>query len=232
MPRDALHHGGIEHRELHNSYGYYFLMATSMGLLKRGDMKDRPFVLSRAFFPGTQRYGAVWTGDNTADWDHLKVSVPMILTLGLSGMPFIGADVGGYFGNPEPKLLVRWYQLGAFYPFFRAHSHQDTKRREPWLFGEQNTELIRGAIHVRYMLLPYFYTLFRKANTSGVPVMRPLWMEFPSDEATFSNDEAFMVGGSLLVQGIYSEVLPYQKLTFWMLNLLLREFMPLFGCLI
>uniref|UniRef100_A0A2P2MUY6 Probable glucan 1,3-alpha-glucosidase n=1 Tax=Rhizophora mucronata TaxID=61149 RepID=A0A2P2MUY6_RHIMU len=234
MPRDALHHGGIEHRELHNSYGYYFHMATSMGLLKRGDMKDRPFVLSRAFFAGTQRYGAVWTGDNTADWDHLKVSVPMILTLGLSGMPFIGADVGGFFGNPEPELLVRWYQLGAFYPFFRAHAHQDTKRREPWLFGERNTELIREAIHVRYMLLPYFYTLFREANTTGVPVMRPLWMEFPSDEATFSNDEAFMVGGSLLVQGIYSEVLPYQKLTYyyWMLNLLLLEFMLLFGCLI
>uniref|UniRef100_A0A2C9UPV0 Probable glucan 1,3-alpha-glucosidase n=1 Tax=Manihot esculenta TaxID=3983 RepID=A0A2C9UPV0_MANES len=205
MPRDALHYGGIEHREMHNSYGYYFHMATSDGLLKRGDGKDRPFVLSRAFFAGSQRYGAVWTGDNMADWDHLRVSVPMILTLGLTGMSFSGADVGGFFGNPEPELLVRWYQLGAFYPFFRAHAHQDTKRREPWLFGERNTELIREAIHVRYMLLPYFYTLFREANLSGIPLMRPLWMEFPSDEATFSNDEAFMVGSSLLVQGIYAE---------------------------
>ncbi|EEF33007.1 probable glucan 1,3-alpha-glucosidase isoform X2 [Ricinus communis] len=205
MPRDALHYGGIEHRELHNSYGYYFHMATSDGLLKRGDGKNRPFVLSRAFFAGSQRYGAVWTGDNTAEWDHLRVSVPMILTLGISGMSFSGADVGGFFGNPEPELLVRWYQLGAYYPFFRAHAHQDTKRREPWLFGERNTELIREAIHVRYMLLPYFYTLFREANASGIPVMRPLWMEFPSDEATFNNDEAFMVGSSLLVQGIYTE---------------------------
>lgn len=205
MPRDALHFGGIEHRELHNSYGYYFHMATSDGLLRRGDEKDRPFVLSRAFFAGSQRHGAVWTGDNTADWDHLRVSVPMILTLGLTGMSFSGADVGGFFGNPEPELLVRWYQLGAYYPFFRAHAHQDTKRREPWLFGERNTELIREAIHVRYMLLPYFYSLFREANGSGIPVMRPLWMEFPSDERTFSNDEAFMVGSSLLVQGIYTE---------------------------
>ncbi|KAJ9177872.1 hypothetical protein P3X46_013029 [Hevea brasiliensis] len=205
MPRDILHYGGIEHRELHNSYGYFFHMATSDGLLKRGDGKSRPFVLSRAFYAGSQRYGAVWTGDNTADWDQLRVSVPMILTLGLTGMSFSGADVGGFFGNPEPELLVRWYQLGAYYPFFRAHAHLDTKRREPWLFGERNTELIREAIHVRYMLLPYFYTLFREANFSGIPVMRPLWMEFPSDEATFSNDEAFMVGGSLLVQGIYTE---------------------------
>ncbi|PON37661.1 Glycoside hydrolase [Trema orientale] len=205
MPRDALHLGGVEHREVHNAYGYYFHMATSNGLVKRGDGKDRPFVLSRAFFAGSQRYGAVWTGDNTADWDQLRVSVPMILTLGLTGMSFSGADVGGFFGNPEPELLVRWYQIGAYYPFFRAHAHHDTKRREPWLFGERNTELIRDAIHMRYMLLPYFYTLFREANTSGVPVARPLWMEFPSDEVTFRNDEAFMVGNSLLVQGIYTE---------------------------
>ncbi|KAA8547035.1 hypothetical protein F0562_003464 [Nyssa sinensis] len=205
MPRDALHYGSVEHRELHNAYGYYFHMATADGLVKRGDGKDRPFVLSRAFFSGSQRYGAVWTGDNTADWDHLRVSVPMILTLGLTGMTFSGADVGGYFGNPEPELLVRWYQVGAYYPFFRGHAHQDTKRREPWLFGERNTDLMREAIHVRYTLLPYFYTLFREANMSGIPVVRPLWMEFPADEATFSNDEAFMVGKSLLVQGVYTE---------------------------
>ncbi|XP_051117289.1 probable glucan 1,3-alpha-glucosidase [Andrographis paniculata] len=205
MPRDALHYGNVEHRELHNAYGYYFHMATSDGLVKRGDGKDRPFVLSRAFFPGSQRYGAVWTGDNTAEWDQLRVSVPMILSLGLTGLSFSGADVGGFFGNPDTDLLVRWYQLGAYYPFFRGHAHHDTKRREPYLFGERNTQLMREAIHVRYMLLPYFYTLFREANVSGMPVARPLWMEFPSDEKTFSNDEAFMVGSSLLVQGIYTK---------------------------
>ncbi|GAB2277287.1 Probable glucan 1,3-alpha-glucosidase [Dionaea muscipula] len=205
MPRDALHVGGVEHRELHNVYGLYFHMGTAGGLLKRGEGKDRPFVLSRAFFPGSQRYGAVWTGDNTAEWEHLRVSVPMVLTMGLTGISFAGADVGGFFGNPEPELLVRWYQLGAYYPFFRGHAHHDTKRREPWLFGERNTELMRDAIRTRYMLLPYFYTLFREANLTGVPVMRPLWMEFPGDEAAFSNDEAFMVGNNLLVQGIYTE---------------------------
>ncbi|KAG8383903.1 hypothetical protein BUALT_Bualt04G0062500 [Buddleja alternifolia] len=205
MPRDALHHGDVEHRELHNAYGYYFHMATADGLLKRGEGKDRPFVLSRAFFPGSQRFGAVWTGDNIAEWEHLRVSVPMILTLGLTGISFSGADVGGFFGNPDTELLVRWYQLGAYYPFFRAHAHHDTKRREPWLFGERKTELIREAIHIRYMLLPYFYTLFREANSSGIPVARPLWMEFPADEKVFSNDEAFMVGNSLLVQGIYTQ---------------------------
>ncbi|KAJ8563163.1 hypothetical protein K7X08_031615 [Anisodus acutangulus] len=205
MPRDALHHGGVEHRELHNSYGYYFQMATSDGLLKRGDGKDRPFVLARAFFAGSQRYGAIWTGDNTAEWEHLRVSVPMVLTLSISGIVFSGADVGGFFGNPDTELLVRWYQVGAYYPFFRGHAHHDTKRREPWLFGERNTQLMREAIHVRYMYLPYFYTLFREANSSGTPIARPLWMEFPGDEKSFSNDEAFMVGNGLLVQGVYTE---------------------------
>ncbi|CAH9070990.1 unnamed protein product [Cuscuta epithymum] len=205
MPRDLIHLGGFEHREMHNAYGLYFHMATADGLLKRGDGKDRPFVLSRAHFAGSQRHGAVWTGDNSADWDQLRVSVPMILTHGLTGMAFTGADVGGFFGNPEPELLVRWYQLGAYYPFFRGHAHHDTKRREPWLFGERNTELIREAIHVRYLYLPYFYTLFREANTSGIPVARPLWMEFPGDEKTFTSDDALMIGSSLLVQGIFTE---------------------------
>ncbi|KAF3774327.1 putative glucan 1-3-alpha-glucosidase [Nymphaea thermarum] len=205
MPRDAIHYGGAEHRELHNAYGFYFHMASADGLRRRGGGNDRPFVLSRAFFAGSQRIGAVWTGDNTADWDQLRVSVPMLLTLGLAGMTFSGADIGGFFGNPDPELLLRWYQIGAYYPFFRAHAHHDTRRREPWLFGDRKTELIREAIHVRYGLLPYYYTLFREANLSGVPVMRPLWMEFPSDEKTYSNDEAFMIGSGLLVQGIYTE---------------------------
>ncbi|KAK6128410.1 hypothetical protein DH2020_037846 [Rehmannia glutinosa] len=152
MPRDALHYGDVEHRELHNAYGYYFHMATADGLVKRGDGKDRPFVLSRAFFLKSK----IWSC----------------------------ADVGGFFGNPDTELLVRWYQLGAYYPFFRAHAHHDTKRREPWLFG---------------------IDLVQEANASGIPVARPLWMEFPADEKTFSNDEAFMVGNSLLVQGIFTQ---------------------------
>ncbi|GAB4835533.1 Probable glucan 1,3-alpha-glucosidase [Ancistrocladus abbreviatus] len=136
MPRDALHVGGWELGvELHNAYGYYFHMGTAGGLLKQGDGKDRPFVLSRAFFAGSQRYGAIWTGDNTAEWEQLRVSVPMVLSVGLTGLTFSGANVGAFFGNPELELLVRWYQLESYYPFFRGHAHHDTKRREPWLFG-------------------------------------------------------------------------------------------------
>ncbi|GAB4855720.1 hypothetical protein Ancab_024364 [Ancistrocladus abbreviatus] len=188
--------------EIHNAYGYYFHMGTAGGLVKRGDGKDRPFVLSRAFLAGTQKCGAVWTGDNTAEREHLWVSVPMVLTMGLSAATFAGADVGGLFSNPEPELLVRWYELRSYHPFFGGHAHHDTKRR---LFGERNTELMRDAIHACSVFLPYFYTLFSEANTTGIPAMRPLWMEFRDDEAAYSNDEAFMVGNSLLMQGIYSE---------------------------
>ncbi|KAH7315741.1 hypothetical protein KP509_21G063300 [Ceratopteris richardii] len=205
MPRDCVHHGGIEHRDVHNAYGYYFHMATADGLLQRSGGKDRPFVLSRAFFAGTQKVGAVWTGDNTAEWDHLQVSVPMVLSLGITGLSFIGADVGGFFGNPDPELLTRWYQLAAYYPFFRAHAHLDTKRREPWLFGEPYTSYIRDAIRERYALLPYFYTLFREASMTGVPIMRPLWMEFPDEEMTYTLDRECMVGSSLLVNGVYTQ---------------------------
>ena len=125
--------------------------ATYEGQLKR-DSNSRPFVLSRAFFVGTQRWGPIWTGDNAAEWSHLKSSIPMLLSLGISGMPFVGADVGGFFGNPDAELVWRWYQIGAMQPFFRAHAHLDSKRREPWVFEEPWTGRMRNAIRMRYFL--------------------------------------------------------------------------------
>lgn len=104
------------------------------------------------------------------------------------------ADVGGFFKSPSTELLVRWYQTGAYQPFFRAHAHLDTPRREPWLFGPENTALIREAVRQRYALLPYWYQLFYHAHHSGQPVMRPLWVEYPQDTATFSMDDQFLLG--------------------------------------
>ncbi|MEW5317328.1 MAG: hypothetical protein WDW38_008637 [Sanguina aurantia] len=207
MPKDNIHYGGIEHRDLHNVYGLHYHQATADGLALRGrsinpESGDRPFVLSRAFFAGTQRVGPIWTGDNAAEWAHLKVSVPMLLTLGLTGLPNSGADVGGFFGNPSTELLTRWYQMGTFYPFFRGHAHLEAARREPWLFGEPHTTRIRDAIRARYTLLPYIYTLFREANVTGLPLMRPLWFEFPSNKDTFSEQESFMLGPAMLVRPV------------------------------
>eukprot|EP00884_Botryococcus_braunii_P010405 jgi/Botrbrau1/19366/Bobra.0338s0001.1 len=204
MPKDNRHFGEVEHRELHNLYGMLYHQATAQGLAERGQRLygsdgDRPFVLSRAFFAGTQRIGPIWTGDNTANWEHLRVGIPMLLTLNVAGLPFSGNDVGGFFGNPEVELLVRWYQVAAYFPFFRGHAHLDTKRREPWLFGDEATSRIRAAIRERYAILPYMYTLFRHAHTAGLPIMRPMWYEFPSLEAGFAMDDQFMLGPALLV---------------------------------
>ncbi|XP_062332050.1 neutral alpha-glucosidase AB isoform X3 [Osmerus eperlanus] len=204
MHKDAMH-GAWEHRDVHNLYGLYVHMATVEGLIQRSGGEERPFVLTRAFFAGSQRYGAVWTGDNAAEWDHLKMSIPMCLSLGLVGVSLCGADVGGFFKAPSSELLVRWYQTGAYQPFFRAHAHLDTPRREPWLFGPENTALIREAVRERYALLPYWYQLFYHAHRSGEPVMRALWIDYPQDTATFSMDDQFLLGRDLLVHPVTDE---------------------------
>ena len=99
-------------------------------------------------------------------------------------------------------MQVRWYQAAAFTPFFRGHAHIDTKRREPWLFGEGPMQQIRAAIRARYAVLPYLYTQFAAAHRDGLPVLRPLWMEFPEDTKTFGLDDAFMLGSALLVKPV------------------------------
>nr|CAD7440543.1 unnamed protein product [Timema bartmani] len=202
MDKDCVHHGGWEHRDVHNIYGLMQSMASYKGLLDRSEGKLRPFLLTRSFFPGSQRYTAMWTGDNSADWSHLKITIPMCLSVALAGMSFCGADVGGFFKTPDSELIVRWYQLGAFQPFFRAHSHIDTKRREPWLYDEQTLMLIREVLRKRYSYLPYWYTLFYEHETTGAPVMRPLWAEFPSELATFTIDDEHLIGNVLLVHPV------------------------------
>lgn len=202
MEKDAVHVGGVEHREIHNLYGLHFTSATAEGQVRRSGGRLRPFVLSRAFFAGSQRAGAIWTGDNAAEWSHLQMSIPMLLSIGATGVTFIGADVGGFFKNPDAELQTRWYQAAAYQPFFRAHAHIDTKRREPWLLPHKNMLLVREAIRRRYALLPYWYTLFREAAQTGVPPMRPLWVEFPKDPQGFAVQDEFMVGPGLLVHPV------------------------------
>uniref|UniRef100_A0A8B9H008 Glucosidase II alpha subunit n=1 Tax=Astyanax mexicanus TaxID=7994 RepID=A0A8B9H008_ASTMX len=204
MHKDAMH-GNWEHRDVHNIYGIYVQRATAEGQIQRSGGTERPFVLTRAFFAGSQRYGAVWTGDNAAEWGHLKISIPMCLSLGLVGISFCGADVGGFFKHPSTELLVRWYQAGAYQPFFRAHAHLDTPRREPWLFGPDNTALIREAIRQRYTLLPYWYQLFYNAYRTGQPVMRPLWVEYTEDPDTFAIEDEYLLGKDLLVHPVTEE---------------------------
>uniref|UniRef100_A0A6P7G3N1 Glucosidase II subunit alpha n=1 Tax=Diabrotica virgifera virgifera TaxID=50390 RepID=A0A6P7G3N1_DIAVI len=197
MPKDTKHHGGWEHRDIHNEYALAHTYATFQGLLQRTPNK-RPFILTRGHFPGSQRYTAMWTGDNAAEWSHLAITYPMCLSEALGGMSFCGADVGGYFHNPDTELLQRWYQSAVWLPFFRAHAHIDARRREPFLFSDDVKNRLRTALRLRYAHLPLFYTLFWQHETAGEPVIRPLFYQYPKDENVLDIDNELLVGDSVL----------------------------------
>ena len=207
MPKDNIHYGNWEHRDVHNINGMTFVNATYDALIHRDPGSPRrPFVLTRSYYAGSQRLGAMWTGDNQAVWSHLAASIPMLLTHNVAGFPFAGADVGGFFGNPSKELLTRWYQAGAFYPFFRGHAHIDTRRREPYLAGEPYTEIITQALRLRYQLLPAWYTAFHEASVSGAPIIQPHYYVHPSDEAAFAiDDQLYLSGTGLLVKPVVTE---------------------------
>lgn len=204
MAKDKMH-GQVEHRDMHNMYGMLYTMATHKGHLLRSENGLRPFVLTRSAYAGSQRYAAIWTGDNTAEWGHLEAAIPMCLSLSIAGMGFCGADIGGFFGNPDGELFVRWYQAAAFQPFFRSHAHIDTKRREPWLYSAGEMSLIRTSVRARYSLLPLWYTLFYEQEQNGTPPMRPLWYEFPGDEGSYTKEGSHMVGSSLLIAPVLTK---------------------------
>ncbi|XP_039959611.1 neutral alpha-glucosidase AB isoform X2 [Bactrocera tryoni] len=204
MPKDMVHYGNWEHRDVHNIYGHMYVLATFEGLIGR-DPNQRPFILTRSHFAGTQRYAAIWTGDNMAEWGHLQHSIKMCLSEAIGGFSFCGADVGGFFGNPDAELFERWYQTGAFLPFFRAHSHIDTKRREPWLFTEKTRLIVREALRKRYSYLPLWYTMFYEHEVTGEPVMRPLLAHYPTDKETFAIDYEFLLQDRLLVRPVMEQ---------------------------
>ncbi|KAL4788496.1 glycosyl hydrolases family 31-domain-containing protein [Aspergillus varians] len=207
MPKDNLHYGNWEHRDIHNVHGITFINATYQAMLerKKGEIR-RPFILTRSFYPGAQRMSAMWTGDNQATWDHLAISMPMILNNGISGFPFAGADVGGFFQNPSKELLTRWYQTGIWYPFFRAHAHIDNRRREPYLIQEPFRSIITQALRLRYQLLPAWYTTFHEASVNGTPIVIPQFYIHPTDEAGFNIDDQFYLGSTgILVKPVVTE---------------------------
>lgn len=189
------------HRELHNVYGLLMGEATYDGMKKQLGGK-RPFLLTRAGFSGVQRYAAVWTGDNRSFWEHLQLSLPMVMNLGLSGIPFAGPDVGGFAHDSNGELLTRWTQVGTFTPYFRNHSAIGTLRQEPWSFGEKYEQIIKQYIELRYQWLPQLYTLFAEAWQKGLPVMRPLMLEYPEDRNTFNLSDQFMLGNNVIVAPI------------------------------
>jgi alpha-glucosidase len=191
--------------EVRNVYGMQMARATYEGTRKLLGNK-RPFVLTRAAYSGTQRYSAVWTGDNTATDEHLLLGARLVNSLGVSGMAMVGVDIGGFSGNPTPELMVRWNALGTYTPMYRNHAIQDAEYREPWQYGPENQELIKKSIEQRYRLLPYLYSSFYQTAQTGLPVCRTLAIEYTHDEAVYYEDyqNQFLFGDGLLVAPVIS----------------------------
>jgi len=187
------------HLQAHNVYG--LLMAKSSYLGAKTATHERPFILTRAGYAGLQRFTAIWTGDNRSEEEHMMLGVRLVNSLGLSGVPFAGVDVGGFTGGATPGLFARWIQIGAFTPYFRNHSAVNTKSAEPWTFGEDVTDIARNYVSLRYKLMPYLYSSFYEATQTGMPVARSLVIDNPFDEkiyaTTYQNE--FCFGPSILV---------------------------------
>lgn len=213
MPEDAIHRidepGFIKrtarHAEIHNVYGMENSRATFEGV-QRLNPELRPFVLTRATYAGGQRYAATWTGDNSSTWNHLRMTTPMLKNLGLSGFALSGADVGGFAGTPQQDLLTKWFEIGSFQPIDRNHTEKGTGDQEPWVGGDGPESIRRRFIEERYRLMPYLYTVAEEASRTGLPIERPLFLEFPeatSDRHPIDIDPQvageFLLGPDILV---------------------------------
>uniref|UniRef100_A0A8C3ETJ8 Lysosomal alpha-glucosidase n=1 Tax=Corvus moneduloides TaxID=1196302 RepID=A0A8C3ETJ8_CORMO len=185
------------HYNLHSLYGLTEAIASHNALLRvRG---KRPFIISRSTFAGHGCYAGHWTGDVGSDWEQLYYSIPEVLLFNLFGVPLVGADICGFVGDTNEELCVRWTQLGAFYPFMRNHNDHGTRPQEPYAFSPPAQAAMRNALHLRYSLLPFLYTLFHRAHSAGETVARPLFLEFPTDPNTWAVDRQLLWGGGLLI---------------------------------
>ncbi|KAK5868335.1 hypothetical protein PBY51_009361 [Eleginops maclovinus] len=189
-----------DHYDVHSLYGYSMVLATEKAL-QRVFGGNRTLMLTRSSFPGVGKYSGHWLGDNAANWNDIKWAIPGMLEFGLFGVPYIGADICGFFDDTSEELCRRWMQVGAFYPFSRNHNAEGYKPQDPAVFGANST-LLESSIHyltIRYTLLPYLYTLFYKAHTTGETVVRPVMHEFFSDSNTWTVDRQFLWGKHLLI---------------------------------
>ena len=204
FPNDVRHqydgHRG-SHRKAHNVYGMQMVRATYEGL-KKLQKNKRPFTITRAGYSGVQRYSSVWTGDNLASWEHLKLAALQCQRLSVSGISFCGTDIGGFTGEPDGELFTRWVQLGVFTPFMSAHSAGDTREREPWSFGKEFEDINRAFIELRYRLLPYIYSTFWEQHRYGFPILRPLVMLEQELKTNLAREDEFTFGDKILVSPV------------------------------
>jgi alpha-glucosidase len=202
MPDNIVFHFGGEkasHLKARNIYGLQMARASYEGYVQH--CKSRPFMLTRSGFSGVQRYSAVWTGDNTADDSNMLMGVRMLMSMGITGVAFTGMDIGGFLGEPSPKLYARWIQMGAFTPYMRNHKQINTKSSEPWTYGEEVLEISRNYINLRYRLLPYIYSVFEEASLTGMPIVRTLAIKHSFDDNIYNElfENQYYFGGAFLV---------------------------------
>jgi alpha-glucosidase len=189
------------HAKNRNVFALLMARATYEGL-EQLRPNQRPYVITRAAYAGIQRYSTMWTGDTNSTWDSLALNIPMFTTLGLSGEPFVGSDVGGFIGRGNGELLVRAYQISFLAPFCRNHKENDGYDQEPWRFAKYYEDIIRKYLKLRYQLLPFLYTTLEEAHQTGSPLFRPLVLNYQDDPNTYNLDDEFMIGNDLLVAPI------------------------------
>ena len=203
--QDMLHYGGsapMVHNVISLAMHQSIFEAT-----QRYAPTKRTFMLSRAAFAGSQRYGAaLWSGDVDMTFAALRKQVAVGLHTGIAGFPLWGSDIGGFGfdGKCTAELYARWFQFGAFCPLCRPHGDQ-TELREPWQFGPEIETICRKYLALRYRMLPYIYTAVHQACTSGIPVMRALVMDFPQDPAVRNISDQYLFGPEILVAPIMQE---------------------------
>jgi alpha-glucosidase len=199
---DYVTHGGDRagetHLEGHNVYGMQMSRAMYDGF-RQQKSGTRPFNLTRAGYAGAQRYAASWTGDNTSDWNHMRLSISLALNMGLSGAPMAGSVVGGYMGEATGELLSRWLQAACLMPFFYSNTAYNTHPQEPWSFGQPYEVINRLTIELRYKLMPYLYSVVAQCKEYGWPIIRPVFMAEPDNPAVRGIDDSYLLGDGLLV---------------------------------
>ena len=196
FPRDTLHLSGIPHFCCHNIYGHWMSYASRLA--------TNSLVLTRSFFAGTQKHAAIWTGDCPTTWESLKQSISTILTLSLCGISYVGADIGGFFDNPSDQLFERWFEIGVWiYPFLRCHGHFQTQPRHHRV---ANSQKIKNAILERYKVIPYWHVSFIQDSQTGIPVIRPLFFDYPNPIPSLNGQKMendwnslILIGDSILV---------------------------------
>lgn len=192
----------IYHEEFHNVYGEHMVKAVHNAFI---ELNKRPYVITRAAFATTSKYTTCWNGDNQSLWHHLHSSLPQIISMGLSGFPLDGVDIGGFINDTTEELLSRWIEANIFSPLLRNHSSKGTRHQEPWSFSNNCLKIYKKMLTLRYEFTPYLYDLAKKASETGEPIIRPIFYNYPFDEHTFELNDEIMIGENLILAPILEQ---------------------------